>query len=588
VRLAVWFGLLTGIVEAAVSLMLPALGTPTRVSMEILWIAPAVNAGLFVLAGISMALTSRVLHAVRHDAAVMSVCVSLTAFACLLVADLIEPWSALVLAAGVGIAVGRHATTRRRIRTVAVRAWRPVVLMACALGVAGFAWHPVAERISRAGLPPVGEAAPNVLLVVLDTLRADHVSAYGYARSTTPRLDGLAEHGVLFEQAFANSSWTLPSHASLLTGRLPGEHGADWREPMRAGIPTLAEAFAARGYATAAFAANTSYVAPEWGLGPGFTRFEVYGSSWADDVVRTAYGRRLALNLLPRLGYFDIPGRKRAPEVNREFLSWLDAADGRPFFAFLNYLDVHDPYVTDAPHHQRFSTDAARGDVINFQFQPHAFRRQAGITAAEIQAEIDAYDGCLTYLDEHLGRLFDEIARRGLDGSTLVVVTSDHGESFGEHDLFGHGNSLFLESLHVPLIVSWPGHVPAGVRVAGPVGLDRVARTIDELARPDAASAFPGRSLVDSWRTDRRIDEPVISEVTGVPEGPAGYPTSRGSLTSLLTREWHLIQSASGGVELYAWVTDRSERTNLAGTAEGGPVVDALRRTAERLRSRTP
>ena len=132
----------------------------------------------------------------------------------------------------------------------------------------------------------------------------------------------------------------------LLTGRLPFEHKADWWDPLDRTYPTLAEVLAKRGYRTAAFAANTSYVAPEWGLARGFSHFEVYGSSLADDVVRTVYGRKLALNILPRLGYFDIPGRKRASQVNEEFFRWLDGADGRPFFVMLNYFDLHDPYLT--------------------------------------------------------------------------------------------------------------------------------------------------------------------------------------------------------------------------------------------------
>ena len=128
-------------------------------------------------------------------------------------------------------------------------------------------------------------------------------------------------------------------------------HGADWGSPLGTTYPTLAEALAGPGYATAAFAANTFFVTPEWGLGRDFTNFEVYGSSLMDDVVRTIYGKKLAVTLLPRLGYFDIPGRKSAAEINREFVTWLDRSRGRPFFAFLNYFDLHDPYLAPQPYY---------------------------------------------------------------------------------------------------------------------------------------------------------------------------------------------------------------------------------------------
>jgi arylsulfatase A-like enzyme len=408
------------------------------------------------------------------------------------------------------------------------------------------------------------------------------VSAYGYARDTTPSLDALARRGVLFEHAFANSSWTLPSHASLLTGQLPPEHGADWLDAMRPDVLTLPEALAALGYRTAAFAANASYVAPEWGLGRGFARFDVYGASIAAAVSGTAHGRRLALNTLPRLGYFDIPGRKRASDVNREFLEWVDRGSSKPFFALLNYLDVHDPYLTTEPYQRRYSADPARGDRINFQFQPHRFRRTETLTPAEIRAELDAYDGCLAYLDARLGELFAAIADRDLDRNTVLIVTSDHGEAFGDHGLFGHGNSLYLEALRVPLIVRWTGRVPEGLRVGEPVGLERVAATVgDLLGQGPSRWSFPGASLAVSWNRPAGAGPsqvwPVLSDVTGQPHGPVGYPTTGRSLRSVITQDWHLIASSSGDMELFAWRTDPAEQVNLAQTAAGQAAIARLR-----------
>jgi arylsulfatase A-like enzyme len=511
-------------------------------------------------------------------------------FGVLLLLGKLHQVAALIFSLGVAVAIGRW-LSRREYALRTCSPWHPTglarrqFLAALALGIVGAQWDVWRERYLVSRLPPANKVAPNLLIMTLDTLRADHLSCYGYRRPTTPHLDRLAEGGVLFQHAIANSSWTLPAHASLFTGRLPHEHKADWWAPLDEKYPTLAEVLAAQGYLTAAFAANTSYVAPEWGLGRGFAHFEVYGSSLADDVVRTVYGRKLALNLLPRLGYFDIPGRKRASQVNREFLRWLDDVSGRPFFAFLNYLDVHDPYLTPAPHLRRFAEEVMRGDRINFQFQAYAFRRKPTLTAEEIQVEVNAYDECLAYLDTQLGALFSELARRGLAENTLMIITSDHGESFGNHDLFGHGNSLYLETLHVPLIFYWPGRIPSGMRIPQIVGLQQIPATLLEALGGAAVTSLPGRSLAGLWGGERgdQSDMAILSEVSSVRGGPPSYPTTGGALKSLVTEEWHFILAESGRAELYRWREDLQESHNLAETARGQLMVQAFSRQLQHL-----
>jgi arylsulfatase A-like enzyme len=227
----------------------------------------------------------------------------------------------------------------------------------------------------------------------------------------------------------------------------------------------------------------------------------------------------------------------------------------------------------------------ARGDVINFQFQPHVFRRKATLTAAEIQQEINGYDACLEYLDAQMGALFAELTKRGLDTNTLIIVTSDHGEAFGNHDLFGHGNSLYIETLRVPLILSWPGHIPAGERLAPTVSLHRIPATIlDLFALP---ATFPGTSLAALWSAADRAPQgdSVLSEVSPgrFREGPPSYPTTSGRLRSVVTDRWHLLRSDSGSVQLFAWREDPEEARDRATTAEGQSVIAELEReTAER------
>jgi arylsulfatase A-like enzyme len=498
--------------------------------------------------------------------------------------------AALILSLGVGVQIARL-LQRREERALSFFRRSIAVLIAAATlsGVVGASWNGWRERGMVKGLAEAQDDSPNLLLITLDTLRADHLSAYGYHRPTSPNIDRLAGEGAMFVNAFSNSSWTLPSHASMFTGRLPNEHKADWTDPLDEKYPTLAEALASRGYRCAAFSANTSYVAPEWGLARGFSRFETYGNSLIGDAAFTVYGRKLALNLLPRLGYYDIPGRKRASEINREFYDWLEGNGERPFFAFLNYFDLHDPYLTVAPHRTRFSDKVTRGNLVNFQFQPETFRRKPALTPEEVQVELDSYDGCLAYLDAQLGELMAELARRGLDKKTLIIVTSDHGESFGSHDLFGHGNSLYLETLRVPLIFDWPGKIASGARFSEVVSLRQVPSTVMEFLNLSASSPFPGESLAGLMA--RAFDKPTsniaLSELSPgrFRSGPPNYPTTAGGLKSLVTAEYHLIVSESGRAELYRWQDDPQEARNLAGDPQLQPVVERLKQQLESLMS---
>ena len=564
-------------------------GFAIRVSVEILWIAPAVYLVLFLLLGLGLSTLFRLRNRIPPISLTVGFFTWVTLFGLLLLLGLLHQIAALLLSLGIGVQIARM-LRGRELQALAIFRRTVVILIfgALLIGIAGASWDYGRERYLIRNLPPAKSGAPNIILITLDTLRADHLSSYGYRRVTTPNLDRMAKSGLIFENAFSNSSWTLPAHASLFTGRLPNEHKADWTQPLGSKYPTLAEVLAQRGYLTAAFSANTSYVAPEWGLGRGFLHFASHGNSVIDDVTSTVYGKKLALNVLPRIGYFDIPGRKRAEEVNQELFNWLDRSDGRAFFAFLNYFDLHDPYLTEEPYQTRFSNNVARGDLINFQFQAETFRRKQRLTEQEIQAEIDSYDGCLSYLDAKLGELFSELARRGLDKNTLLIVTSDHGEAFGAHDLFGHGNGLYVDSLHVPLIIIWPGKVPSDTRVPQLVSLHNVPATILELLG-ETHSAIPGNSLVRQWSGNPVTEtaEPIIADLSPgrFKDGPPSYPATKGGLRSLVSEQWHFILSESGREELYAWREDPAEAHNLAESPAGRKVVEECK---QRLNSLMP
>ena len=251
-------------------------------------------------------------------------------------------------------------------------------------------------------------------------------------------------------------------------------------------FPTLAQALRDRGYRTAAFSANLFWFTSTNGFARGFIRFEDYFQSIADMAFRPVYGRSFEKLVLRRLGVDDIPARRRADDINRSVLRWIDRDPDRPFFAFLNYMDTHDPYLPPAPYRGRFSPSPNPGGLVN----EHAGRAGLRLTPQQLQGEIDAYDGAIAYLDDQVGQLVEALRRRGLGERTLLAITADHGESLGDHGLLTHASSLFSAELHVPLIFAGAG-VPAGVRVARPVTHAALAATVLDLVGGDPGG-FPG------------------------------------------------------------------------------------------------
>jgi len=322
-------------------------------------------------------------------------------------------------------------------------------------------------------------AEPSVLLVCIDTLRADRLGCYGYERPTSPAIDALAARGVRFERAFATSSWTWPSTASLLTGLTPPEHGVvDVTSSYLAqALPTVAEAFRAAGVATGAFSTNP-LVSAGRGFGQGFGSFEE--RPWHTT-------------------------RSLADDVG----AWLDERAGQRFFLYLHLTEPHGPYEPELDFVERFVDFVER--FVDYdgprptleQLRSFAERRLAG-TASEAElayqrACSDLYDGEVGTVDRWLGHVLDGLAERGLGESTIVCVTSDHGEEFLEHDLTGHGNQLYDESVRVPLVFAGPG-VPAGVVVTERAENRFVPSTLLSLAGV-ASHGLRGTDLLD--RPDR-------------------------------------------------------------------------------------
>jgi arylsulfatase A-like enzyme len=579
-RIAAWFGLLTGLVEGVAFLVFQRLGwlewnrAFVPVAWEILWVAPFVDLLLFSSLGVALVVVGRFFHNASMPRFAFLVCAFCAFYDWIALSGRLYHYSVAALALGLAVVVTRwvwrHEATALRWMRGTLPALAAVALLAL-VGVQG--GQRGQERMATTRLPSAAAGAPNVLVIVVDTLRADHLSTYGYARATSPNLDRLAQQGVLFENAISTSSWTLPSHASLVTGRYPHEHGAE-RGRLDARFTTIAEALLARGYRTGAFSANVVFFNRAQGFGRGFLHFEDYFQTVGDALIRTLYGREAKKYLLPYAPFEDIVGRRSAADINRSALRWIERDTTRPFFAFLNYFDTHDPHVPEQPYRRKFSTQEHPGGILNDDIR----REDPDLTPAQLQGEIDAYDGSVAYTDEHIGRLLAALRQWGLLQNTFVFVTSDHGESLGDHNLFLHRNALYRELIHVPLIIVRPGVVPAGWRIAQPVTNAALPATIMTLVGADGAAEFPQRSLTRSWTADSdRSDWPApIAELARFRWGPPRRPSTHGATKSVVTSDWHYIIHEKFGVQLYDWKHDPEELRNLAQQAALQSIVTRL------------
>ncbi len=425
------------------------------------------------------------------------------------------------------------------------------------------------DWIEVVDLPAAPRKAPNVLFIVLDTVRAQSLSLFGYNRPTTPNLARLAQKGVLFERAISTVSWTLPSHATMFTGHFPHELSADRKTPLDATYSTLAERLGDEGYMTSGFVANLEYCTAESGLGQGFVDYDDYDISLANLVNDWSLGDYLSQR--PRfrqwVDNWNTLGRKSATHINAEFLRWLDHKGNHPFFTFLNYFDAHSPYYPPEPFASTFGPITPRDSPL-----AEKWVHKKDIPPNVLQAEMNAYDGAIAYIDHEVGVLYDELDRRGILNDTVIIITADHGEEFGEHDVFSHGQSLYLPSIHVPLLIIYPALVPAGKRIAETASLRDIGATIMELSSKNPVTV-PGKSLVRYWSSpagsQNASGEIAFSELKYAGGFPSWFPISRGNMQSLVTNRYHYVRNGDGQEELYDWANDPWEQSDLAKTADG-------------------
>ncbi len=540
-----------------------------------LWVTPLSYLVVFIALAVPAALLHLLAPRRLSLPLVASGFLGLSALSVLLLFDRIASWAWVLVALGVAVQafrwLGGHASERVTVR-LATATLAIFGLAFLVLGGGSFWRGASRERSAMAALPAPASGAPNVLLLILDTVRAQEFGMYGSALDITPAMDRRAQEGLVFERAYSTAPWTLPSHASMFTGHYASQQTGDWATPLDASQPTLAEVLRDRGYATGGFVANLISTGYRTGLARGFIRYEDVERSFAEVMHNTTLAQSVAVagawrvwretrwlgGVLRQLATFDLrPNgnytsheRKNSQEVITDFLRWQGAVEGRPFFAFLNLFDAHGPYMPPPPYRTMFEpTGLALG----------------------------RYRGAIRYMDDQVDTLLTALEARGVLQNTIVVISSDHGELFGEHKLTGHGNALYLPQLHVPLIVLAPGRVPAGVRVPASVSLRDLPATILDLAGIAPGDvAVPGTSLLRVARGEAgAVPSRVIAEVNaGINDDPQN-PTAKADLKTALDDTLHAIATSRGELQAYAHAADPDELVDLARDAGRRPAVAA-------------
>jgi arylsulfatase A-like enzyme len=572
--LATAVGGATGLVEMMLVSQAIRVGVAVRMGPDFVWMVPAANLLLFGAIGALTALGLALRPAWRTRSAwIVGLCVGVAALELLLLVEVVHDLAAAMLAAGIGVQATRGAGGRWIRRGVSSA---PTVAIATILWTAGLTTWTVTRRATVeadrvAALPAARADAPNVLLLILDTVRAAATSASGAPDDPTPHLDRAGARGVVFDVAIAPSPWTLPSHASMFTGRWPGELSAGWEAPLDGATPTLAEVFADRGWATAGFVGNLLNTARHTGLARGFLHYADYDRSPGEWVVATSIGRSLTYSTSVRriLARNELVNRRFAGQVVGQFLEWLDggpaAEQERPWFAFVNLYDAHEPHLPPNVSRRDWNRFVHRGGMV---VGGNAWVEEKWtMDARQRERHRLAYDARVRAVDEEVGRLLDALEERGVLEHTIVVITSDHGEQLGERGLFEHNNSLYLPALHVPLVVLAPGGgVPAGARVRPAVSLRDVPATILDLAGVDPA--LPGASLRPLWTDGPDVSEPspaIAYLRQGFVEQP-GTPVSRGvDMRAIVRDRWLYVHNGDDTDEIYDLSRDPFEGENRAG-----------------------
>lgn len=466
--------------------------------------------------------------------------------------------------------------------------WRwkpPVVVGLVTVLTAVLMVLPIGANLTRGEAAPratatkaAPEGAPDVLMIVMDTVRAQNTSTYGYHRPTTPNLDALAAEGVVFEGAYAPSTWSLPAHASLFTGTFPSRHAAhDETRYLTDTLPTLADVMAASGWTTHAFSANP-HISPSFGLTRGFQHND---KAWAAGTSGRNFSFIYRVVDALGLGQVDDKGGR---VVVGNITEWMAERkpDDPPAFVFVNFLEAHFPF-RQLPAEYRESYQHADMNTLR-EIDQIAFGVQFGrqLTPEEMtfvhQPLVDLYDGGVRYTDHLVGEVIDVWKKAGRLDNTVVVVLADHGEMVGEHGAFGHVTPVLEQDLRVPLVVRYPARVPKGRRVSDPVSTTGTMATILDLAGAPPAPTVQVHSLMRVVNGEPEVGLPLIAErfeeemlasrfAPGTANGHGEQVNPRGRYQVYRSGDWKLVRHWEDGhtkVHLFDLANDPTEDHDVA------------------------
>jgi arylsulfatase A-like enzyme len=476
--------------------------------------------------------------------------------------------------------------TGRRVnreRPPSLRWIRNAALFAGPLSIAGgFAVRSPA-RFINSGDAGKANGKPDIILISMDTVRADHTSVYGYDRETTPNLRRFAAESTLYRNAISAANWTAPSHASIFTGMYTLRHGVRFDLPNKSlgklpvGVPTLTEVLARQGYRTAAVVANYAFLADSLGFSRGFNVYRL-AVPWTvfEQSVYPSVLRGVRHRLLPAVKkeMIYVTGEKMTGAA----LELVDRlAERQPFFLFLNYMDAHWPRAPPEPFRSRFAVPNQNLSMRQYlESVVSVDRGERVLTEPERRDLVAAYDGGIAFLDDQLGILFDALRRAGVYDHSLIIVTSDHGEAFGEKSLMDHGLSVYQDQVHVPLLIKFPGQREPSEVGALASGVDLYPTVMEAVGAP-VGRYVAGLPL---QRMSGRTERAVFAESYPEWEMWDLLPGLRQTKRAIFRDSWKLIESSTASQALYDLSADSGENRNVLGeqpqvAAEMGAVLSA-------------
>jgi arylsulfatase A-like enzyme len=411
----------------------------------------------------------------------------------------------------------------------------PAIFFSSKKGAPAF-WESVRDSTLRSPAPRVKPRPnkPDIFIYLVDTLRADHLSCYGYGRKTTPRLDDFAKDGILFEKCFANASWTKPAVGSILTGLTPGKHRAEGRNDLLPGeVSTISEILKSQGYSTLHLTSNP-YTAEEFNFRQGS---DVY--------------------------FWDHSGKISSESLNDAlFQLFTKRPDLRknPIFAYIHTVDPHSPYTPSEPFLGFTKADPARETLV-FADRIYAKQNQGGLTAEDIDFIISKYDGEIQQNDYFFGAFMDFLKSEGRYDPSLIIFLSDHGEQFHEHGKFFHGYSIYNEEIHIPLIVKLPGQEFSGSRSSRWVSQVDILPTVLDYLGIEIPAEVDGSDILERWDTGGQ-EKPILVKEYLDGESFIGFITPADQMKYIAT-----CRTGDGGEvlasEIYDLKRDFREERNL-------------------------